>query len=310
MGLNINIISNKNGVGLEKDLLILTQVLEENGATVFHIPSMTAKMQPRKTFAEAKDVDINIFLEHYLGVDFLKSKARLNILIPNAEWFFDRSYVKKFDIILCKTKDCYNIFKGLGGQVLFSSFTSIDMGVTKKEEQWCHCSGKSSFKNTESVFQAWQSYEDLPHLFLLRQQNSFTNLKNLTFVSDRLSDEHFKRFITVCRYHLCPSQYEGFGHYIWEAFSSGSIVITSNHQPMNEFVSDRRLLVDGKPQMRQGYAMLFKANHNSIKNVVQRVMNMSEAEKNLIQKRNRETWEQNDLFFKDIMKKICGIKLT
>ena len=40
-----------------------------------------------------------------------------------------------------------------------------------------------------------------------------------------------------CAVHLCPSSYEGFGHYINEARSVGAFIVTTNAQPMNELVT-------------------------------------------------------------------------
>lgn len=37
--------------------------------------------------------------------------------------------------------------------------------------------------------------------------------------------------------HVCPSEREGFGHYINEARAAGAVVIAPDHPPMNELVN-------------------------------------------------------------------------
>lgn len=38
--------------------------------------------------------------------------------------------------------------------------------------------------------------------------------------------------------HVCVSEREGFGHYINEARAVGALVVTTNHPPMNELITE------------------------------------------------------------------------
>ena len=59
-----------------------------------------------------------------------------------------------------------------------------------------------------------------------------------------LSDGELRRLQNSHRFHLCPSQTEGSGHYLVEALSVGATTLTLDAAPMNELVTaDRGLLV-------------------------------------------------------------------
>ena len=161
-------------------------------------------------------------------------------------------------------------------------------------------------KNTEAVFYAWAASPEFEHLFLLRQANGFSNLKNCSFIHEPVPQKQFDQLFAMSMIHLCPSQYEGFGHYIWEAFSAGNLVITTDHDPMREFVDDSRLRVSGKVFKRQGYGRLYQADMKSLKKVVEYVRGLSNEEVLAIGKENRQKWVENDKFFRGMMKKLIN----
>lgn len=70
---------------------------------------------------------------------------------------------------------------------------------------------------------------DLPHL------HSLLSLKPgslLTFADIRFLQ-------TSIGLHLCPSEREGFGHYLNEARAAGALVVTTDHPPMNELIDSQ-----------------------------------------------------------------------
>jgi glycosyltransferase involved in cell wall biosynthesis len=303
MGLIVNIISNDNGVGLTKDYQLLKGIIEQFGGICNHVSSLDKRMAHRKVFHEAIDADLNIFLEHYYAVDILRHKAKINILFPNPEWFFEKQYVKKFDAIFAKTRHSERVFKGLGGNVFFSSFTSEDKRLDiKKDNQFIHVAGKSSMKNTDAVFEAWSRDSKLPMIFLLSQNKKYFTKENINYVNQVVEEGLFDKIFNKCRFHVCPSQYEGFGHYIWEAMSCENVVITSNHEPMNKIIEDTRFHVKGRIERQQGYGQLFKIDSSDLQKKARYLMSLSDAEIELIGKVNRQAWEDNDRFFRNNMK--------
>jgi hypothetical protein len=60
--------------------------------------------------------------------------------------------------------------------------------------------------------------------------------KNCSLVFRNLEQSALDRMVQRRGLHLCPSEREGFGHYIFGPMSIGAIVVTANAPPMNELV--------------------------------------------------------------------------
>ena len=51
-----------------------------------------------------------------------------------------------------------------------------------------------------------------------------------------LDDAELRRLQNAHAFHVCPSEVEGFGHYLMEAMSVGAVVLATDAEPMNELV--------------------------------------------------------------------------
>jgi hypothetical protein len=137
----VNIIGKSNGVGLARDLELLERALQQPGLEVTVTPidanqarrrrSAWTQLLTRLSFiwrgARASDMaDINIMLEHvwlqYLG------HGRLNIAVPNPEWFdsHDLRFLGSVDRVWTKTGYTDELFKGLGCSTTYIGFDSYD----------------------------------------------------------------------------------------------------------------------------------------------------------------------------------------
>jgi hypothetical protein len=103
---SINILAVSNGVGITRDIEILTEIFKLHGHDVGanHI----YRYVPDRTW------DLNIFLERFKPDLF--SSAKLNILIPNAEWFEPGwlpmlKYVKQSSLVLQVKTDIFQTLK-------------------------------------------------------------------------------------------------------------------------------------------------------------------------------------------------------
>lgn len=296
----INIITKNNGVGLFQDLCVIYDIL--NGAYNCIYVDIEKRFYPK--------ADINIFLE-LVDQRFMQC-APVNILIPNPEWFYPErwnKYINKFDAILCKTIDTLNIFRKLHYNCIYTSFTSFDRynENTIKKKDFIHIAGKSSHKNTLAVYECWRNNEQLNTLHFLKHENTdgYYQVKNINYYFERLSKENVTTLLNSCYFHICPSEYEGFGHYINEAKSVGGIIITTDAAPMNEIV-EKEYGFFVKPFMNYkfNYGICHKIHAKMLAGICCQVENLTEKELSLMSENSRQSYLDNDLFFKNELKTI------
>jgi glycosyltransferase involved in cell wall biosynthesis len=279
--MKINIITWLNNFGLTKEAKLLKEILEKEGfdVQIFNLEKKT----------EIRNADINIFCERISENHF--QLAKFNIFLPNPEWFvFSTSDGKahtqltecipefsKLDLILCKTHDAVKIFKNYINEdkIKFVSFTSEDnfLEVENKYRTFLHLQGKSNLKGTNELWQVGFHYYDdwselskrtKKYLEIFISSANFSNAEILPaqfkYYPKINDDDDFKKAQNKCIFHICPSYYEGFGHYIWEALSCGAIVLTLDAPPMNEFVTNefgllikpQRIVVSQKSSVESG----------------------------------------------------------
>src|SRR5262249_31778921 len=119
ISLVFNIISHslKNGAGKEVDVAILKKELEQFGhrGNLFDYYEVT----------DISSADINIFLAQFKTEWF--SKAKFNWFIPNAESCGATvAELRAFDLILCKTRECFRIYKSICDRTYYLGFTGLD----------------------------------------------------------------------------------------------------------------------------------------------------------------------------------------
>jgi glycosyltransferase involved in cell wall biosynthesis len=299
--MKINIYTSFNGVGLEKDYLILKGIFEAAGHTVGVADWKRPHERPSKA-----DVAIHLEIPRCgMKQHDLMLLAPVNYLMPNPEWF-DRSWlanIKRFKAVLCKTQDCLRIFSQHHNNCIYTGFTALDFydADISKSKQLLHVQGASEFKGTAEILQAW-SAADLPRLFMLSKKQH-TAVKNVVF-EKFLPDDIFRKLLNSCLIHLCPSYYEGFGHYIWEAMSCGCVALTTDAAPMNEFISDGRCLVGVKKTGQHHLGLLSYASPDAITDRVRELSALSFSELVEIGDANRKKFLENDKQFRENIMKI------
>jgi hypothetical protein len=290
-GLRINIICDLNGGGLERDKEILEKELLALGHQVKHVtPNLKVPIT---------EADVNIFIENPLEKFFTYAKS--NYFIPNPEWYSaSKEIISKFDLILCRTREVERIFHQFNKKTYYLGFTSLDRynpDIAKEYTHFLHISGQSAQKGTKKIFQVWSHRPDLPRLITVGRYCSDPKLSNVTLLRRHIPEEEIQQMQNQCGVHLCLSETEGFGHYIWEAMSTGAVVITTDAPPMNEHILDRRCLVGYNVSKPQRLAINYYVDPILLEDVINDILALPEEELQRIGQQNRQIFlEQKDAF--------------
>lgn len=285
----VNIISVDNGVGLSRDVNLIKSVL----------PMRTVFSASNK--GPVKRHKVNLHVEH-VGSRYFRH-ARYNFIIPNPEWFYAHwlNSKNRFEAALCKTLDSVAIFKELGFRVKHIGFTSEDRRLPDVNvvQEFVHINGKSNLKGTEAILKAWRKeYPDL-HIYSHNAEVYDSKLKNVHFHIGRLSDYDLKLVQNKYLYHLCPSESEGWGHYIVEALSVGAVIITTDAAPMNEHIRPEYgyLAAYGK-QGKFNFGNMHYVDVDSLRQQIEKAASCSILELRQKRKAAREKFEAVDAAFR------------
>ncbi|POM74393.1 LOW QUALITY PROTEIN: Hypothetical protein PHPALM_8661 [Phytophthora palmivora] len=194
-------------------------------------------------------------------------------LMPNIEMFeLTPTHYWNVDVVLCKTKECYDRVTRWYEQegnprktsVFYTKHTSSDQAHFARKRlgeeaiapkdfsniKFIHTAGTSSAKGTRELMECWVLVPGLPPLDVYIDNKPFDLLFNEKFkrmlkfhrspVNIHLGLIDHSRFIKMtaeATFYMCPSTMEGYGHYINQARASGAVVVTTDLSPMNELIT-------------------------------------------------------------------------
>lgn len=299
----INIILWINRKGLYNDGVILQRILTKAGFKV--------RLVSHKTTAPLMKSRLNIFIQ-YIYPQFLKY-AKHNVLVPNPEWGDnDFDFIKNnFDGVIAKTKDCENIFRSDLNNVYYTSFTSNDVYMDNEpDRKYVHFAGASPLKGTKAIINLWNEKINLPKLYLYSYDDSYkydVKNDNIVYRHDKLSDAEMKLLQNKYLFHVCPSEYEGFGHQINEAKSAMSIVFTTDAPPMNELIStDYGYLIKSRYKGKLQKGNLYSFEEDDLYEKIVASTTLTNTEINERRLKARESYQRNDTFFKNRVAEVIG----
>ena len=172
---------------------------------------------------------------------------------------------------------------------------------TQDYTKFIHIAGMSPLKNTQVVVETWLQHPEWPTLTVLTSFSAFEYMiektravKNIDFRFKRLPLKELVRLQNTHGIHVCPSEAEGFGHYINEARALKAVVITSNTAPMNELVTDKKNgILIGRPigdTRGAAKAPVAQITAKDIEKGVARVMAMPIEQRKAMGERGREMY--------------------
>lgn len=299
--LKINLIYQSNGKGLDTDQKILKEALEQMNFSV----TIVSLKETKWTHAH-----INIFIENLVPAKF--SWADQNWFIPNPEWYIHHiQLLDNIDLILCRTREVERIFQSMKKQTYYLGFTSPDCyqpEIEKNYFHFLHLAGGSPLKGTAALQKIWTSQPSLPLLTVTNFLNNFISQQsNLEWMHYRLPEFQLRLLQNQCGIHLCPSEAEGFGHYIMEGMSVGAAIITTDAPPMNEFITDPRCLVPCYKTDTLFLATRYFVDPQQLQNKIESLLNLPPEELRRIGLNNRLIYLQKTEEFYERLKELMWI---
>jgi glycosyltransferase involved in cell wall biosynthesis len=302
------LIARDNGAGLSRDLPLLAEALQRAGCSIqiTGLPhrGRLAEWMTRISLARRPPAfDVNIMLER-VRPEFLRAAQR-SVLIPNPEYFRpqDKAALPMMDAVWVKTRHAERLFQALGAKTHYIGFTStdrLDPGVPRKHA-FFHGPGRSGNKGTLSLLALWGKHPEWPTLTVAwrRKRVEIETLPaNVILIRDHLSDADYRRLQNEHRFHICPSQTEGFGHYLVEAMSCRAVVVTLDAEPMNELVAaERGVLVPAHTVGMQDLATCYGFTETSMEAAVEHCLNMDAMTAEQLGNAARAWYERNHAYF-------------
>ena len=167
------------------------------------------------------------------------------VFVPNQEWIRDEveRNLRRCSEMWCKTRYAEGLFRDKGYKARYVGFSAADIyrsDVTKDYGQAIHVAGRSHLKGTRPLLEVWSLHPEWPKLTVVTLNPNFRRFSrtNIEILVGDMDEERLTRLMNRCGIHLCPSETEGFGHYISEAMSTKALVVTVDAPPMNELVSE------------------------------------------------------------------------
>jgi hypothetical protein len=278
---------------------------------------------------------IDIYLERHpvdkkYYPDFHAPKEKTIWMMQNVE-FFDRHELDNPSVGVMMVKNRIGLKKvleyrhrhQLSYSVFYTKHTSRDLYQPVVKRDWTsflHLAGWSPFKNTRVILQAWALHPEWPQLVIrvikadlcewIEEQfgaKDSWRLQNVDYACGSVPAEEKDRLQNQIGLHLCPSETEGFGHYINEARSVGALILTSNVPPMNELVDEKSGVFVGEPHVwwwqTKGdlFMPLAQVDVADIERGVEQILLLSIEERQRMGRRSRAKFLEDRAYFLNAM---------
>lgn len=274
--MNIAIITNLNGIGLQRDYELLREYLQELGHAITGV-QFDAPIDV-KFLRDSQGFDLAIFLEVTPRDKFDVAPRRW--LFANPEWIKpDQVPVinKFFQKVFAKTREGERVLTKLFGErVHYVGFLTRDQYDPEIERKpwFLHIGGNSSLRGTQAVVDAWRWKENDKgmnrHLIVISKALKDRPQIPMVTYHEEVDEEELKSYQNECKFHIYPSGTEGFGHALHEALSVDATILTTAGAPMDEIESAFQL--EPYTTTSYNYATVFEVSaieiHRSVKDLL------------------------------------------
>lgn len=248
-----------------------------------HLPHRQLALALRKPFTRRRHV--MVFFEN-LSRSWMRC-GHASILIPNQEWMRPHTsrLIGDCHALWCKSRYAERIFRERGLSARYIGFSSTDMylpDVPKDYAACVHIAGRSELKGTATLLNVWKRHPEWPVLTVVSRHAYLQRHRapNIDIVTDYLDQPSLQLLMNRAGIHLCPSETEGFGHYINEALSTQAIVVTTHAPPMNELVQESfGFLAEFAGRSPAGYGERFQVDADSLETAISRALALTVDEK-------------------------------
>lgn len=313
----IQLLARDNGAGLSRDMALLAAALGEAGAAVGttalpHRGRVAEWLTRARLAARAPAFDLTLMLER-VRPEFARA-ARRNVLVPNPEYFRarDRAALACVEEAWVKTRHAERLFATLGMPVHYIGFTSRDRRdpSVPRRHAFFHGPGRSNNKGTAALLKLWAAHPEWPTLTVAWRRKHIdlgTLPANVRLTREHLDDDAYRQLQNAHRFHLCPSQTEGYGHYLVEAMSCGAVVVTLDAEPMNELVAaERGVLVPATATGSQDLATLYGFDDADMARAIERCVAMPETEAAMLGAAARDWYDAERAAFAERLKALLA----
>lgn len=214
--------------GLGQDARIMESMIRTLAPT-----TEVAHKDPHAFVGRGKPIpaDIHVYLEVPCRVAF--AWARVNIVIPNAEWWYTRAWswvAEAGALFWFRTRHCESLFEGIGIKGRYIGWSNnrglVASGSATVENKALYVVGGSKHKKAAAytIVAAWKP--EWPRLTVLCAEAPPADASScVEWRREYLSDSAKKQLQATSRYHVVASQAEGFGYTMIEAVSHNALIL-------------------------------------------------------------------------------------
>ncbi|HSA76239.1 MAG TPA: hypothetical protein VLE02_01720 [Nitrosarchaeum sp.] len=287
------------------------------------------KIFPSSEIVHHKDgrfFDINIFIERFDENANENYPSKYNWLMLNLD-MSTISDLSGVDLFLCKTEYCVKFLTARNiRNFVFTKHSSEDickdLPITY-HKNWglcVHFAGKSWLKNTNELIQTWIKYKGFGLTLIVTCKDlCYSSLKtrgillkkNGVLLKKSLSEIDKKYLLRIAGLVICPSRCEGYGHYINEARSTGSIILTTDHPSVDQFKGLKIPCIPSAKSKNVGGLLTEECDINSedMMRCIAQYKQMSLAQKLFICKQVRVGYDDDTMFLIKTLRNVISSQL-